>query len=176
MIAKYSKSTCGIYVVGVSKNIPADALDIPDALYTRFTHAEISKFDVVAGVVVEYVAPPPTLSVLKKLKLAEINDEFKKVMQPITAGIPDIEVKSWLKQEAEARAYQANPTAATPLIDGLASSRNVNKDELVTRIIDKADAYANLSGTLIGRRQGLEDALNALPESATPEDIAAISW
>ena len=60
MKAKYSKSTCGVYLVGVSKNIPDDALDIPATLYARFTHAELDKFDVFDGVVVEYVAPPPT--------------------------------------------------------------------------------------------------------------------
>ena len=60
MKAKYSKSTCGVYIVGVSKNIPNDALDIPDELYTKFRNAELHKFDVVGGVVVEYVAPPPT--------------------------------------------------------------------------------------------------------------------
>jgi hypothetical protein len=176
MKAKYSKSTGGIYVIGASKNIPDDALDIPDFLYKRFTHAELDKFDVVDGVVVEYVAPPPTQDALKKAKLAEINREFEKAMQQVIDGIPATERESWKKQEDEARAYISNNSSITPLIDALALSRSVDKVELVTRIIAKADLFAGISGTLIGRRQALEDALNALPKSATPEDIAAITW
>lgn len=176
MKAKYSKSTCGVYIVGVSKNIPNDALDIPDELYTKFRNAELHKFDVVGGVVVEYVAPPPTQAALKKAKFAEISREFEKAMQQVINDVPATERESWQKQEDEARAYISNNSSITPLIDALALSRSVDKAELVTRIIAKADLFAGISGTLIGRRQGLEDALNALPESATPEDIAAITW
>lgn len=176
MKAKYSKSTGGVYLIGVSKNIPDDALDIPATLYARFTHAELDKFDVIDGVVVEYVAPPPAKAVLKKTKLAEINREFEKSIQQVIDGIPATERESWKKQEDEARAYISNNSSITPLIDALALSRSVDKAELVTRIIAKADLFAGISGSLIGRRQALEDAINALPESATPQDIAAITW
>ncbi|PPC95752.1 MAG: hypothetical protein CTY32_08630 [Methylotenera sp.] len=97
-------------------------------------------------------------------------------MEPIINGIPSIERESWKKQETEARAYVADSAASTPLIDALAATRGVDKAELVSRIINKADLFATISGQLIGKRQALEDAVNALPESATPEDIAAISW
>lgn len=176
MKAKYSKSTGGLYLIGVSKNIPDDALDIPDELYKRFGSSELNKFDVVGGVVVEYVAPPPTQAELKKAKLDEISREFEKAMQQVINGVPATERESWKKQEDEARAYAVDISASTPLIDALAASRSVDKAELVTRIIAKADLFAGISGTLIGRRQALEDELNALPESATPEDIAAITW
>jgi len=118
----------------------------------------------------------PTQAELKQSKRTEINADFEKAMQHIVGSYPANEVSSWAKQETEARAYVANNSAATPLIDALAASRSVNKDELVTRIIAKADLFAGISGTLIGRRQGLEDDLDALPETATAEDIAAIAW
>jgi outer membrane protein assembly factor BamB len=73
MKAKYSKSTGGIYVVGVSKNMPNDALDIPAELYTRYCNAELSKFDVENGEVVEYVPPPPTQEQLQ----AKINADAR---------------------------------------------------------------------------------------------------
>jgi hypothetical protein len=120
--------------------------------------------------------PPPTIAKLKALKMQEINEKFEQSIQQITAGYPASETSSWGKQEAEARAYVANSSATTPLIDALASSRSVNKAELVTRIIAKSDLFAGISGTLIGRRQALEDDLNALPETATAEDVAAIVW
>jgi hypothetical protein len=113
---------------------------------------------------------------LKISQLQQINIAFEQAMQQITSGYPASETSSWAKQETEARAYQANNAAATPLIDALAASRSINKAELVGRIIAKADLFAGISGTLIGRRQALEDDLDALPETATAEDVAAISW
>lgn len=120
--------------------------------------------------------PPPTVTKLKELKRKEINRAFENSMLQIVGSIPTDEVSSWGKQEAEARAYLANNTALTPLIDAMASARSVPKAELVSRIIAKADLFAHVSGTFIGRRQGLEDDLDALPEDTTPEAIAAISW
>lgn len=120
--------------------------------------------------------PPKTISELKSIKTLEINSSFEASMLPIINGIPAIERESWKKQETEARAYIIDGAASTPLIDALAATRGVGKSELVSRIITKADLFATISGQLIGKRQALEDAVNALPESATPEDIAAISW
>lgn len=117
-----------------------------------------------------------SLAKMKELKRVEINATFEQSMQQITSGYPSNEVSSWAKQETEARAYVANNSAATPLLDALASSRSVNKAELVTRIIAKADLFAGISGTLIGRCQGLEDDLDALSATATAEDVAAIVW
>lgn len=174
--AKFSKTTCGIYVVGTSKNIPEDAIEISDELYALYQSAKICRFDVVSGEVVEYQSPAPTLEALKLKNLGDINTAFEEAMLPIINGIPAIERESWKKQETEARAYVADSAAQTPLIDALAETRGVDKAELVSRIITKADLFATISGQLIGKRQALEDAVNALPETATPEDIAAITW
>ena len=122
------------------------------------------------------VKRPLTQSELKQYQLSEINTAFENSMRQITDSIPATERESWAKQETEARAYINNNSAQTPLIDALASSRSVDKAELVGRIIAKADLFAGISGTLIGRRQALEDDLDALPETATAEDVAAISW
>jgi len=117
-----------------------------------------------------------TIEGLKQLKVVEINAAFEKAMLPIIVGIPAIERESWKKQETEARAYQVSNSAPTPLIDALAESRGIDKAELVSRIIAKADLFATLSGQLIGKRQALEDTVNALPDTATAEDVAAITW
>ncbi len=120
--------------------------------------------------------PPPTIAKLKALKRQSINAEFEQSIQQITAGYPASETSSWGKQEAEARAYVADAAAITPLIDALSTARGVTKAELATRIIAKADLFATVSGQLIGYRQSLEDAINALPDTATAEDVAAIVW
>lgn len=156
--------------------IPDEAIEVSEDIFRKTIDEQDGIWSLVDGAIVKLPFPAPTLAELKKSKLAEINADFNKATEPITSGIPDIELKSWQKQEDEARAYIANNSSITPLIDALALSRSVNKAELVSRIIAKADLFAGISGTLIGRRQALEDELNALPESATPEDIAAITW
>lgn len=120
--------------------------------------------------------PLPSITSLIFYQRNEINTAFEKAMRQITNGYPASETSSWAKQESEARAYMANNLAHTPLIDALALSRSVDKADMVTSIIQKADLFAGISGTLIGRRQALEDALDALPDTATAEDIAAITW
>lgn len=71
--AKYSPSNGGAYPTSVYSAFPSDALDIPDALYAQFQSGEITGFAVLAGVVVAYVPPAPTLADLKTAKNAEIN-------------------------------------------------------------------------------------------------------
>lgn len=72
-IVKFSQATGGVYPARAYEDFPPDALDIPDAVYARFQGGEISGFSVVAGKVVAYVAPTPTLADLKSAKNAEIN-------------------------------------------------------------------------------------------------------
>lgn len=73
MNAKYSKITGGVYPLSVYQSFPADALDIPVAIYDSFKNGEISGFDVDAnGLVIERVAQAPTLDQLKSDKNAAV--------------------------------------------------------------------------------------------------------
>ena len=117
--------------------------------------------------------PPLTLSDLKTAKKAEISANFEQTIQQITAGYPPNEIASWSKQEQEARAFTAVALAPTPLIDALANTRGVPKDTLAARIIAKADLFAGISGQLIGKRQGLEDSIEAATSKTA---LAAIAW
>lgn len=154
-------------------NVPANAIELSDDLWdNRFDLLLVNNEITISKVNL----PIPTISELIFKKRQHINADFEKSIQQITAGYPASETSSWGKQEAEARAYVADAAATTPLIDALSSVRGVAKDELVSRIIAKADLFATVSGQLIGKRQALEDALDALPETATAEDVAAIVW
>lgn len=117
-----------------------------------------------------------TLPYWIKMQKISITTQFEAAMQQITATVPANEISSWTKQEGEARRWIANNTVATPLIDALTQARGIEKTELVNRIILKADLFAGISGQLIGKRQALEDALDALPETATAEQVASINW
>lgn len=117
-----------------------------------------------------------SLAVLVEQKHASILAVCEGQIAAIKSGYPDSEVLSWSKQETEARAWTADNAAPTPLLTAMATARGIDKAELVTRVIAKADLFAQISGTLIGKRQALEDQLAALPADATAEDVEAIQW
>lgn len=114
-----------------------------------------------------------TLDDLKAAKLAELAQAFSKGMEAVKAGYPEEEVLSWSKQEAEATAYAASPSAPVPLLSGIASARGIEVDDLAGRVLAKARAWAIMSGAMIGRRQACEDAVDA---ATTIEEVRAIVW
>jgi len=95
----------------------------------------------------------------KNKVLDEANTNYANEVSKLTAGVPKEEVLTWTKQEQEARAYLEDATSPTLLIDALALNRGVSKDILVSKIIEKADAYAGAVGVLTGIRQKIEDEL-----------------
>ena len=119
-----------------------------------------------------YVPPVPTLEEVKTAKLSEINAAADRAIATLTATYPDRELATFDKQESEARAYAADATASTPLLSALAQARGIPLDELVRRVLAKADAFAVASGSIIGQRQALEDRLDAC---ATMEDVQGIA-
>lgn len=113
----------------------------------------------------------PTLEERKASKLAEINSMYDVATAALVSTYPSTELLTFDKQEAEARAWDADNSASTPLIDALVLGRGIDKAELVSRIIAKADAFAVATGYLTGQRQKYEDQLEA---ATTAEEIAAI--
>lgn len=108
---------------------------------------------------------------IKARKLTEINDAYQVAIATLTPTYPDDERLTFDKQEQEARAWLADNSAPTPFVDALAAGRQMEKAELVSRIIAKADAFALASGSLTGQRQRYEDMLDV---AKTADAVAAI--
>lgn len=104
-------------------------------------------------------------------KLAEINAKCEAALAALTLTYPERELLTFDKQEAEARAYQADSGASVPLLTSLAAGRGISVADLAGRVIAKADAFTTASGWLIGQRQRLEDTLDACE---TVEAVRAI--
>ena len=119
-----------------------------------------------------YEPPVPTLEEVKAAKLSEINAVADRAIGTLTVTYPDREISTFDKQEAEARAYAADPTASTPLLSALAQARGIPLSDLVGRVLAKADASAVASGSIIGQRQALEDRLDAC---TTLEEVQGIT-
>lgn len=123
-----------------------------------------------------YTPPVPTFEEAKADKLTEINAAADKVLSALTAIYPNQETSTFYKQEAEARAYMADPTAPTPLLSALVKARGIDMDELVKRVIAKADTFAAASGYIIGQRQALEDQLDACRTLKEVQSIVVIIY
>ena len=173
----YSKTTGGFYSRAIhGDNIPSDAVEITTEEHQALLEGQSQGKRIVAdenGYPVLHDPPPLTLNGAKQVKLAEINAECDAEIEAIKATYPDTEVMSWDKQEMESRALLANATATTPLIDSIASARGLGRVELANRIIANADQFAVASGASLGKRQKLEDQINA---AATVEQVAEIVW
>lgn len=137
----------------------------PDDPDTAELYATVSAGEVAPAV-------PVPLAGLRSAKLAAINRAYSVEMAAILDQYPDAETLSFDKQEAEARAWRADSTAVTPFIDAMLIERPLDKGELVSRIIAKADAFTLACGAATGKRQRLEDAINAATDAATVEAIA----
>lgn len=119
----------------------------------------------------ENPGPVTTLEEARAAKLAEINAACQAALAALTPTYPERELLTFDKQEAEARAYQADSGASVPLLTSLAAGRGISVDDLAGRVIAKADAFTTASGWLIGQRQRLEDTLDACE---TVEAVRAI--
>lgn len=114
---------------------------------------------------------------LKSEKLQQFNAAAEREIQALISTYPPSEVTSFHKQENEARAWLADNTTATPLLDALADTRGMDKATLVNKVIAKADGFAGASGAIIGKRQQLEDQLDALAErNASEDEYQALTW
>lgn len=125
------------------------------------------------GTVALEADPEAVLEREKARAMRRINEAYQGELETILADYPEAETKTWDKQEQEARAWQSDSAATTPLIDAIAAARGMDKAELVSRIIAKADAWVDLSGAATGKRQALED---QVAQSATLEAVEAIVW
>lgn len=117
--------------------------------------------------------PAELLADAQAEKIKEINSAYQSELDAILSDYPSAETKTWDKQEAEARAWNADNAAPTPLLDAVAAGRDMDKGELVQRVLAKADAWIALSGEATGKRQRLEDEIS---NAATQDALDAIQW
>ncbi len=113
----------------------------------------------------------PDVDRARSAKLEEINATYNTATSALVSTYPQTELLTFDKQEAEARAWTTDNSAETPLVDMLAAGRQMDKSELIRRILAKADAFALATGYLTGQRQRYEDMVNA---AVTAEAVAAI--
>ncbi|WP_052494005.1 hypothetical protein [Nitrosospira sp. NpAV] len=119
---------------------------------------------------------PPTTAQMISAALARINGDYQSAVKVVTADYPEEEVKSWPKQEEEARAWELNNDMPTPWIDGAVIGRGITKAAFVAKILAKAALFSPIHGELTGKAQGLRDQIEALGVTPTQQQLDAIQW
>ena len=122
--------------------------------------------------------PEPTIPDVKAQRVDAINAAFEAAASALTAGYPEAERLTWMVQQQEALAWQADQAAPTPWLDGLASQRGITPDEMRQLTLNQVQLFMAASQMLVGKRQRLRDAVYAVPDDAPDalDQIAAITW
>ena len=113
----------------------------------------------------------PDIAKGKKLKLYEVNSGYDSAVSSYMKTYPEAELLTFDKQEKEAREWTADNRVSTPFLDGLAKARGIDKADLVSRVIKKAEAFQTAISTLTGVRQKYEDEIDA---ATTVEELEKI--
>lgn len=173
----YSKSTGGFYDAAIhGDNIPGDAVLITAAQHAALLDAQSvgKRIEAAAdGYPVAIDPPPLTLTELKRLKFSEIEQAAEAAIAPITSAYPIAERDTWPIQEAEAVAWTANPTAATHILNAIATARGQTIADVAANVLTKAAAFKALAGATFGKRKAKRDLIDA---AATAAELSAIVW
>lgn len=124
----------------------------------------------------EWFAPVPDSAAYRHQLLTQTNARASTLLQSLSAQYPQGEIQSWPAQVVEAERLQRDPHATSPLLTAIASARDVPLLLLAGRVLEKAHAYAQLSGAIIGRRQALEDQISAATSDQLHTINAAEGW
>ncbi|MBZ7993772.1 hypothetical protein AVBRAN9333_08660 [Campylobacter sp. RM9333] len=148
-----------------------NGIEVSEETFTKIMQNQVNFYE--NG---EFIYKPEMIELsfneLKEKKLSEIEASFKNAMSSLDKT-PDEERLTFERQEREAREYLAsNNESKAPFLKALATSREVPLDDLVQKVLLKADKYAEISAVLIGKRQ---KALDEIKKATTKEDLNSIN-
>lgn len=117
--------------------------------------------------------PPKTLIESRATKLLLVQNDYETSVKAMNGNTDPAEMASWTKQEQEARAWIADNTVVTPIIDNLIIGRAMgeSKADLVVKIITKADAYTVAYAQVLGAYHAKQKAIEVAKTVAEVEAI-----
>lgn len=86
-------------------------------------------------------------------KANEIDSDFESEISILKAGYTDDEMKSWDKQDQEARAYLLDNTSTTPLLSSMIGERGGDIHDFSIKIVKNSDSWSVAYGAALGRKQ-----------------------
>lgn len=124
------------------------------------------------------LTPPESVNIdgLKSVKLVALNAAAQAFINKHAGidSVPEFEFASWAIQAAEAKAWQADKAAPTPVLDGIATARGMSADTLKAAALRKTLAYEQLAAHVAGQRQALQSKIEAAKTQAALDKIAVV--
>ena len=124
----------------------------------------------------EYVVDSRLMDVKKSEKIEHLNhaaQAFANSMAEINK-VPDFEFASWSIQAVEAKAWNVDKNADTPVLNQIAASRGINADKLKAAALRKTLAYERLIANIAGQRQALQSKIERATDMAALEAIEIV--
>ncbi|MBM7064277.1 hypothetical protein [Neisseria elongata] len=121
------------------------------------------------------LTPPETANIdsLKSVKLVALNAAAQAFINKHAGidSVPEFEFASWSIQASEAKAWQLNKNAPTPVLDGIATARGIPADTLKAAALRKTLAYEQLAAHVAGQRQALRSKIEAAKKQSDLDKI-----
>ena len=107
-------------------------------------------------------------------KNTEIDDKYTAAMVRLNAAYTKDEASTFYQQLTEANLYTADNTTYNAFLENAAKQRGITVEELVTKILERADVYAAKAGYLTGKKAAFKATLRAIgnADSAALQDFA----
>lgn len=113
------------------------------------------------------------LADFKKQQLVVINRAYEADVATLTAGYPASEIATWPNQQRDAQAWEVDPDALTPYLDGIADARGIDRLDLLAMTLTNVNLFLVATAKFTGTRQRLRDAIEA---ATTEAEVLAVVW
>jgi len=90
-----------------------------------------------------------------------VQEVFDSRYQALHAADNQLEMATWPTQLAEAKAYQADNTVSTPVLDTIANERDITIADLAQSVIDANNAYNIKVAELLNAQKKVQDQIKA---------------
>lgn len=121
------------------------------------------------------LTPPESVNIdgLKSGKLVALNAAAQAFINKHAGidSVPEFEFASWSIQASEAKAWQLDKNAPTPVLDGIAAARGIPADTLKAAALRKTLAYEQLAAHVAGQRQALQSKIEAAKKQSDLDKI-----
>ena len=149
----------GVYVWSDGKNIYGTDVP-PPSIYHAWQNGK-------------WVLTEKMLDGLKDEKLKQLNIAAQNYIDRATGvdKLPEFEIQTWATQAAEAKAWQLDRNAPTPVLDSIATARGIPADTLKAAALRKTLAYEQLAAHVAGQRQALQSKIEAAKKQSDLDKI-----
>lgn len=112
------------------------------------------------------VLTEPDIKPAPEMTEADVRAEAERRLLLLANPYSASERETWPRQIEDAKAVKADPASSVPLLESLAASRGLTKDEMADLVLEKNTAFSAMAGAILA----VQAELLAMP--AIPDDYA----